>query len=40
MLMENLQTGKITELLWREYQFDNGLLAERDFSTNSLLRAR
>jgi hypothetical protein len=40
MFMENLQTGKTTELLWQEYQFDNGLLAERDFSTNALMRAR
>lgn len=40
MFMENLQTGKTTELLWREYQFANGLEADRDFSTNSLMRAR
>jgi hypothetical protein len=40
MQMENLQTGKSTELLWRDYQFGVGLLAERDFSTNSLARAR
>ena len=40
MFMENLQTGKTTELLWREYQFANGLQADRDFSTNSLMRAR
>ena len=40
MLMENLQTGKTTELLWRNYRFATGLSAERDFSTNSLARAR
>jgi len=40
MVMENLQTGKITELFWRDYRFANGFVAERDFSTNSLLRAR
>jgi hypothetical protein len=40
MFMENLQTGKTTELLWNEYRFDNGLLPERDFSTNALMRAR
>lgn len=40
MRMENLQTGRSTELLWRNYQFAVGLSADRDFSTNSLLRAR
>jgi len=40
MFMENLQTGKTTELLWREYRFATGLQADRDFSTNSLMRAR
>jgi hypothetical protein len=40
MFMENLQTGKTTELHWKDYVFDTGLLAERDFSTNSLMRAR
>jgi hypothetical protein len=40
MVMENLQTGKTTELLWKEYTFGSGLLPERDFSTNSLMRAR
>ncbi len=40
MSMENLQTGKSTELFWRDYHFATGLSAERDFSTNSLLRAR
>ncbi len=40
MFMENLQTGKTTELLWNEYRFDNGLLADRDFSTNALKRVR
>lgn len=40
MFMENLQTGKTTELNWKEYAFDTGLMADRDFSTNSLMRAR
>ena len=40
MLMTNLQTGKSTELIWRNYQFGTGLDADRHFSTNSLLRAR
>jgi hypothetical protein len=40
MFMENLQTGKSTEIVWRDYRFATGLSAERDFSTNSLARAR
>ncbi len=40
MNMENLQTGKSTELQWRDYRFATGLSADRDFSTNSLFRAR
>ncbi|HEX7036938.1 MAG TPA: outer membrane lipoprotein-sorting protein [Pseudomonadales bacterium] len=40
MFMENLQTGKTTELLWKDYRFATGLDAERDFSTNALMRAR
>lgn len=40
MFMENLQTGKTTELEWKSYTFGAGLLPERDFSTNSLMRAR
>lgn len=40
MLMTNHQTGKSTELLWRDFRFANGLSAERDFSTNALQRAR
>ena len=40
MLMTNQQTGKSTELIWRNYQFGTGLDADRHFSTNSLLRAR
>ena len=40
MFMENLQTGKTTELQWKAYRFGNGLLADRDFSTNALMRAR
>lgn len=40
MFMENLQTGKTTELLWQDYAFQTGLSAERDFTTNALMRAR
>ncbi|MFW6094235.1 MAG: outer membrane lipoprotein-sorting protein [Pseudomonadota bacterium] len=40
MKMENLQTGKSTVLRWEAYRFDTGLLPDRDFSTNSLERAR
>lgn len=40
MLMSNVQTGKSTELIWSNYAFGTGLDAERDFSTNSLRRAR
>ncbi|MGE0623290.1 MAG: outer membrane lipoprotein-sorting protein [Pseudomonadales bacterium] len=40
MLMSNVQTGKSTELTWSNYAFGTGLDAERDFSTNSLRRAR
>jgi hypothetical protein len=40
MFMTNHQTRKSTELVWRNYQFGTGLLEERDFSTNSLLRVR
>lgn len=39
MLMINHQTGKKTELVWRNYQFQTGL-GERDFDQNSLKRAR
>ncbi|MEJ2090443.1 MAG: outer membrane lipoprotein-sorting protein, partial [Gammaproteobacteria bacterium] len=40
MLMANVQTGKSTELEWRNFEFGTGLDAERDFSTTSLRRAR
>lgn len=40
MFMQNHQSGKSTELFWREYVFGSGLTAERDFSTNSLRRVR
>ncbi len=40
MLMSNSQTGKSTELIWKNYEFRTGLDADRHFSTNSLLRAR
>jgi outer membrane lipoprotein-sorting protein len=39
MLMINHQTGKSTELTWRNYQFGNGL-EDRDFDRASLARAR
>lgn len=40
MHMHNHQTGKSTELVWRNYQFRLGLHPDRDFSTNSLRRVR
>lgn len=40
MRMENLRSGKSTELLWRDYEFARGFAADRDFSVNSLRRAR
>ena len=39
MLMVNHQTGKSTDLLWRDYEFATGL-SDRDFDRNSLKRAR
>jgi outer membrane lipoprotein-sorting protein len=40
MYMTNHQTDRSTELFWRNYRFRTGLMDERDFSTNSLLRVR
>lgn len=40
MYMQNLRSGRSTELLWQDYAFDAGLRAERDLSVNSLRRAR
>jgi len=37
--MVNHQTGKTTELVWRNYRFQTGL-TDRDFDRNSLKRAR
>lgn len=37
MRMENLQTGKSTDLLWTNYKFGNGL-TEADFDANRLKR--
>lgn len=39
MFMENLQTGKSTELTWSDFQFAVGL-SDNDFTQNSLKRAR
>lgn len=39
MQMVNHQTGKSTQLTWREYRFGNGLTA-RDFDQNTLKRSR
>lgn len=39
MRMSNRQTGKITELTWRNYEFSVGL-SDADFNPNSLKRAR
>lgn len=40
MVMTNLRSHKSTELQWREYRFDAGLTANRDFSVASLRRVR
>jgi len=40
MFMDNHESGKTTELLWTDFRFRVGLIDERDFSTNSLKRAR
>jgi outer membrane lipoprotein-sorting protein len=40
MRMENQQTGKSTELEWRNFRFGTGLDESRDFTTNSLRRVR
>ena len=40
MVMQNLLNHKSTELVWRNYDFGVGLDAVRDFSVNSLRRAR
>lgn len=40
MSMQNLRTGKSTDLVWQNYQFGLELLPERDFSVNSLRRVR
>jgi outer membrane lipoprotein-sorting protein len=37
--MVNHQTGKSTDLVWRDYRFRSGL-TDRDFDRNSLKRAR
>ncbi len=37
MLMENLQTGKSTKMIWNEYQFRSGL-TESSFSQQALLQ--
>ena len=39
MSMVNHQTGKSTDLEWKDYQFENGF-TDRDFDRNSLKRAR
>lgn len=39
MEMVNLQTGKSTTIVWREYEFGTGL-SERDFDRSALNRAR
>lgn len=39
MLMVNHQTGKETELIWKNYKFNNGL-TDRDFDQNTLKRSR
>ncbi len=39
MSMQNHQTGKSTDLIWKNYQFKSGL-NDNDFSQNSLKRAQ
>jgi len=39
MEMVNHQTGKKTDLIWKDYQFKNGL-GDRNFDRNTLKRAR
>ena len=39
MAMQNHQTGKSTDLIWKNYQFKTGL-EDGDFTKNSLKRAR
>ena len=40
MRMKNLRTQKSTELHWQDYEFELGFDDNRDFSVNSLRRAR
>ena len=40
MVMTNLRNRKSTELLWQDFAFSVGLDGNRDFSVNSLRRAR
>lgn len=40
MLMSNLRNRKSTELVWQDFAFNVGLDGTRDFSVNSLRRAR
>lgn len=39
MFMENVQNGKTTRILWKNYRFNTGL-AEKDFQVDDLKRAR
>ncbi|MEE4283593.1 MAG: outer membrane lipoprotein-sorting protein [Pseudomonadales bacterium] len=40
MSMQNLETGKSTDLVWQDYRFGIGFQPERDFSINTLRRIR
>lgn len=40
LVMQNHLSGKSTELHWENFRYGVGLVAERDFSTTSLRRAR
>ena len=40
MLMTNLRNNRSTELVWHDFEFNVGLDGTRDFSVNSLRRAR
>ena len=38
--MDNLKSGRKTDLIWGNFEFENGYTDTRDFSTNALRRAR
>lgn len=40
MLMENVQTGNSTQMIWSNFGFKNNFLPNRDFTTTALKRTR